>query len=213
MTSTRKLPIGINAAAVLQLAKYWDDDSFSDMTVRIIESVLRSPPYSHTPVDLRRPLKALRLTGSTAGPGSAETAHTDAEGQAAQNCKHEIHVSRIILAAGSGYFSTRFASGLSSSSSNNTYDLVVGPGEADAAKAVLQSIYTGKAPEQASLSEMILMFKMADRLQTSTMATFLEALTSQDISDWDWDAVVLVRAIWACSLSCCPSRLIALTLP
>jgi hypothetical protein len=49
------------------------------------------------------------------------------------------------------------------------------------------------APEQACFPDLILMFKMADRLQAKLLPKFVEALTSQDLPLWDWEAVVLVR--------------------
>jgi hypothetical protein len=108
--------------------------------------------------------------------------------------KHILPVSRIILAGGSGYFKTRFTSGIGSAS-GISYELEVEPGEADAARAVLKSFYTGKVPEpeQASFTDLILMFKMADRLQANLLPKLVEAMTSLDLSLWDWEAVVLVR--------------------
>ena len=114
--------------------------------------------------------------------------------QAEQVCKHEVPASRIILAAASGYFKARFTPGFAEGPSNSSYELDVGPGEADAAKAVLRSIYTGKVPEQASVPELICFYKMADRLQTTTVTLIVKALTNLELSDWEWDAVILVGA-------------------
>ena len=72
--------------------------------------------------------------------------------------------------------------------------LVVGPGEADAAAAVIKSIYCG-IPKHASVTELVLMCKLADRLQATSTEMFIQALAKLPVADWDWETAMMVSII------------------
>jgi hypothetical protein len=155
-------------ALALGLKACWQEQKLSDITVLIIERGLRA---QNSQVQPKKKAKKQKATLS------AE--HAEA--------KHTIPCSKAVLAAQAEYFRARLLSDLDDGAKE--VSLVVEEGEADAALAVIQAMYTGIA-DDVHTAELVTMWKIADRLQASTTAALcMEALCAKD---WDWDTALLV---------------------
>jgi hypothetical protein len=181
----------------LEFGQYWQSPQFSDMTVHIVEDNEQEHPRPSSASDdgSARPAK-VPCTHSSLSP--SDTIRLQQQQQQQQHgtideppaAKYVIPAHRFCLAAGSGYFSTRLVSDFHE---NDIFMLKVAPGEADAAHAVLQSLYTGSLPaEKASAAELVVLYKVADRLQARCISALVNALVLLTMADWDWDAAMLV---------------------
>ena len=101
--------------------------------------------------------------------------------------KHVVLGCKMVLAASSEYFRARLLSDLEDGAKE--FSLVVEEGEADAALAVIQTMYTG-IPEGLSASELVTMWKVADRLQATSAAIYTKTLCEMEL---DLDTVMMVR--------------------
>jgi hypothetical protein len=91
------------------------------------------------------------------------------------------------------YFSTRLLAGFPE---NGTFTLEVAPGEADATQVIVKSMFTGKLPAaDASAAELVVMYKVADRLQAKCTGVIVDALLALPAEEWDWDTASMVRAL------------------
>ena len=93
----------------------------------------------------------------------------------------------MVVAAHSAYFKTRLLSDLEEGAKE--LPLVVEVGEADAALAVIQTMYTG-IPEGVTPAQLVTMWKIADRLQATSAAMCVEALCAKEL---DWETATMVR--------------------
>ena len=151
--------------APLRLDSLWQDPKLNDITVRIIE---KSAPLARD--EEVQPSKKTRSDGC-------------------EEAKHVVPCSKVVLAGGSEYFKARLLSELEDGSKD--FPLVVEDGEADAALAVLQTMYTGIS-EGTTAAKLVTMWKNADRLQATSAAMCIEALSTMDL---DWDTAMMVRAM------------------
>ena len=112
--------------------------------------------------------------------------------EASQAITVTIPCSKALLSAGSEYFRTRLLSELEDGAT--TFPLLVGVGEADAAVAVIKSMYEG-LPGDATVAQLVLMYKSADRLQATSMGLIAEALLQLPVTAWTWEDVIMVSII------------------
>ena len=173
------------ASPVLQPQELWQDPAFSDLTLLIYES-------TQGPSD---PLPSSEVVEQ---PGSKQ--QVARASSPVEEPKHALPCSRAILAAGSAYFKARFASDLEKGAVE--FPLVVGAGEADAAAAVIKSIYCG-VPEDATTAQLVFMCKIADRLQANSTELYVKALADLPAGKWDWETAVMVSCSHYEASSCC----------
>jgi hypothetical protein len=163
---SREAPIKAHPLTLLGLKACWQEQKLSDVTLLIIEEGLRE----EDPEEVQPNQQESRLTSGR------------------DKAKHIVPCSKAVLAAQAEYFRTRLLSDLDDGAED--VSIIVEEGEADAALAVIQSMYTGIA-DDVPTAELVTMWKIADRLQAaSTAALCVEALCAKD---WDWDAALLVR--------------------
>ena len=151
----------------------WQSAKLSDIQIQIVERIPDDDAGSS------RPCKR-QCDSTRTGSGATQPA-----------IKFTIPCSKGILAAGSLYFKTRFLSDLEEGVTE--FPLLVGEGEADAAFAVIRSMYEG-LPEDATVPQLILMYKVADRLQATSTGVIAEALTQLPCEAWTWEDVIMVRS-------------------
>jgi hypothetical protein len=142
----------------------WQEQRLTDVTVLIIEKGLREQDPEVQPNKKARP--------------------TDRE-----EAKHSIPCSKVVLAAQSEYFRTRLLSELDADAKE--LSLVVEEGEAEAALAVIQAMYTGIADDVLP-AKLVTMWKIADRLQATIAAMCVDALCSMEL---DWDTALVVSRL------------------
>jgi hypothetical protein len=106
-----------------------------------------------------------------------------------QVLRFTLPCSKVLLSGGSEYFKTRLLSDLEEGAT--VFPLVVGDGEAEAAMAVIRSMYEG-LPEDATVTQLLLMYKLADRLQATSMRVIAEALVKLPAEAWSWEDVIMV---------------------
>jgi hypothetical protein len=145
----------------------WQEQKLTDITVLIIEKGLREQDPEVQPHKKARP-------NSKAKPSE--------RGEA----KHSIPCSKAVLAAQAEYFMTRLLSELDDGAKD--VSLVVEEGEADAALAVIQAMYTGIA-DDVTAAQLVTMWKIADRLQANVAAMCVDELCSKGL---DWDTALMV---------------------
>lgn len=149
----------------------WQEPKLSDIRVFIIES---SAAVSFQSVE-EEPNKQEQTSGG-------------------EEAKHVVHYSKVLLAAHSDYFRARLLSGLEDGAQD--FPLIVEEGEADAALSVIRSMYTGSFGD-ATTADLVVMWKVADRLQASSAALCVKALCAMDL---DWETAIMVRK--ACRAAC-----------
>jgi hypothetical protein len=148
----------------LGLKACWQKQKLSDISVLIFEKGSRRKD----PDEVQPKQQESRLSGR-------------------EEAKHIVLCSKAVLAAQAEYFRTRLLSDLDDGAGD--VSIIVEEGEADAALAVIQSMYTGIA-DDVPTAELVTMWKIADMLQAaSTAAMCVEALCAKG---WDWDAALLV---------------------
>ena len=156
----------------LRFDSFWQSPELSDIHIHIVEQEQDQNAGSS------RPCKR-----------HCSTIHTGNE-DAQQPVKITIPCSKAILIGGSEYFKTRFMSTIEKGATE--FPLMVGAGEAEAAVAVFRSMYEG-LPEDATVCQLILMFKVADRLQATSTGLIAEALIQMPARAWTWEDVLMVR--------------------
>jgi hypothetical protein len=147
----------------------WLDPKLSDVEVRILEEKLQGSGESSRPGKRQR-----ACAGSTT---------------ANQAVRYTVPCSKGILSGASEYFRTRLLSELEEGAT--VLPLVVGEGEAEAALAVIKSMYQG-LPEDATVSQLVSMYKLADRLQATSMGMIADALVQLPAEAWRWQDVLMV---------------------
>ena len=155
----------------LQFDSCWQCPELSDIQIHIIEQERDQLAGSSRPCKRHCSTK---LTGDE---------------DAKRPVKLSIPCSKAILTAGSEYFKTRFMSDMEKGATE--FPLVVGVGEADAAVTVVRSMYEG-LPEDATVCQLILMFKVADSLQATSTGLIVEALMQLPAEAWTWEDVLMV---------------------
>jgi hypothetical protein len=153
----------------LRLENCWQASKLSDIEVQIIEE---EPEQG----------------GETSRPGKRQCTRADSN-NATQALKFTIPCSKALLSAASEYFRTRLLSELEEGAT--VFPLVVGHGEAEAAMAVIKSIYEG-LPEDATVPQLVLMYKLADRLQATSTGLIAEALVQLPAEAWSWEDIIMV---------------------
>ena len=142
----------------------WQEPKLSDISVHIIESP--TPLLRNNRVQPRK----------------------KARKSARQEAEHVIPCSKAVLASHSEYFRTRLLSEMEAGATE--FPLLVEDGEADAALAVIQTMYTG-IPEDVTAAKLVTMWRIADRLQATSAALCVKALCGMDL---DWDTSLMVRS-------------------
>jgi hypothetical protein len=147
----------------------WQSSKFSDIEVQILEE---------------KPDGA----GETSRPGKRHCMRAGST-NARQALKFTLPCSKALLSGGSEYFKTRLLSDLEEGAT--VFPLVVGDGEAEAAMAVIKSMYKG-IPEDATIPQLVLMYKLADRLQATSIGLIAEVLVQLPAEAWSWEDVIMV---------------------
>ena len=145
-------------------SKFWENETFNDVTITISERDEGRDPFL---------------------PPPAKKTMTRAE----VSVFYELPASRALLSSSSEYFLTRFSSKLEEGAAH--FPLVVGPGEAEPTYEVIKAIYKG-LPEGLTAAKLVEMSKAADRLQSPIALDCVNALAKLPIKDWNWDAVIEV---------------------
>ena len=173
---------------VLDVLHCWQCPTFSEITLQILEKGDSSSSSGRDKQDCS--------SGDMCVDGEESAACVTHQ----QELKHSIPCSAAILSAGSEYFKTALLTLLREKSA--MLPLIVNSGEADAALEVVKSFYTGSSPS-ASVTELVLMCKVGDRLQASTTPLFIEALVQLPLDGWKWDDVIMVSLPCVCHVSIC----------